>query len=740
MSFIEYTFVKLGVKPLLAFLVTMVALYFSQLRKYEATLKDIGSLRLSAETLRYFYSVNSQVSVISKYFCMTVIPDPLCVITGKISEEIVSKRRSKLNEFRTCGSASPSYPQIHFAVAAVEQLRYLETSLNLSFTDLGEQILTTEFQAMCVSPSVEEIDKRMNVLLPSVNHGTVNISTVERNSRFLFSYLTNIQKVKSYNGLYGQLFRDWCEKDDSKLQLLLLNLDELRTSGGYENLEAAARIAGSLAKLDGFLPVGSLSTFSSMNEPLLLSVKESKSKIIRSVTRLLKKKDFSSIYVMLDATPHLQLKRELQEIVSERFMESKVNFFAAFSALLKESIPVGEIQYLMSDLSCWMNGTSVLGHHLDKDSRVDESFINLLVKPLVENEICFSPGDKKLLSMSFDRLKKWCDPIHFMLLRITGSEFTDLFQSLLALLKKNQMLLENNLALVFKKEFYQGRIQAVMKTPFLDFDFNCEENIAHLSPASFAETAVIYLEKLLSAIKEVSTISHPEYGSAVRVISITSNSLEEGGGRSVLYMDEQPEKWILRYSKGSNDSILFSNSVYNRALLNHETVISSNFEGLSIPGSSLPLVGNCYTILFWLFVPGHDSNWRGILKWGSADLRIPGLWIHPENSNFHFSTTVDGKLQGQNCDSIPLQTWNHVGLQRDHNDFNVFLNGRRLCGFSLNGFVFHDQEQPFVIPPDPSSFGTNLKLDKVVFSNQPLPYQAFTAFYRKGRSFTLVHK
>jgi hypothetical protein len=180
-----------------------------------------------------------------------------------------------------------------------------------------------------------------------------------------------------------------------------------------------------------------------------------------------------------------------------------------------------------------------------------------------------------------------------------------------------------------------------------------------------------------------------------------------------------------------------------KSLVNKEVVLTPSFQ-LTIPGNTLPRVQNQYSILFWLFIPNHDSDYRGILRWGVTDnVRAPGLWITKESGKLHFRvSSTEQENDGSNCAELPFKMWNHINVHRNNDWFAVYLNGQLSCHFRISGEIVQNADDPVFIPPTSNHRGSDdnsrLKLDKVVFVNHPLSKEAISEWYKKGRDFNLI--
>jgi hypothetical protein len=710
--------------------------------KYRESWNVLSSLEVSSETLPLLYSVYSQVSIISSCFCVLqyAIRDPLCSVSGEIVEGINSKRWVKLTTIKE-NKASSKTKLSEFAA----DLSYLKTSVKAKFTDLGEVSATEEYEKFLtayVGGLIDEMDTLFTTLIP-----VEDLSIIETNSRSLFSYLKEIQKSKSSHKLFQKLFKDWCEGDDSKLHLHLLEMEKYKdSSGSYEALRGGYNIASSFSKLDIFLPVDSFLKYTTLKADFGASMEKLKTTSSFQLQQYLQKADFSSISILLMKPESIEQKEEFLKLITDRFFKKKSELQTSSDALFDSNVAhIADRKFIsfLEDLGKWSNGSRILRKYLESQSIIDIPFARQLMSPLLENHS--TPDEDVVLKISVDGFQNLCSSVHIMLSSFTGPHLSGC--EMLPEFQKYMKLCTENEDTVLKSQHYQQEIKSLLNAPFLDFNFNYAINtfIPH-SPLTFSDVMLILLEKLLFLVNEIKqlNVENPLAETSITSISIIRDNT---GQRSGLYLHEIPNKWILRYTDDfpNLDVMPLIHSVNMKSLLHFETSITPSVQ-LTISGKTLPLVREQYSILFWLYVPNHDSGFRGILRWGANDnVRTPGLWVHDHEhtSTLHFriSTTKNGNA-GSDCADIPLKRWNHVSVHRNYDWFAVYLNGQFSCHFRIDEEIIQNQEDSLFIPPTSQDRGSNddsrLKLDKIVFSNHPLSTEAISSWYQKGRDFNLI--
>jgi hypothetical protein len=706
--------------------------------KFRESWNVLSSLEVSSETLPSLYSVYSQVSIISSCFCVLqyAIRDPLCSVAGEIVEGINSKRWVKLTAIKE-NKSSPKTKLSEFAA----DLSYLKTSVKAKFTDLGEVNATDEYEKFLtayVGGLIGEMDTLFTTLIPAED-----LSIIETNSRGLFSYLKEIRKSKSSHGLFRKLFKDWCEDDGSKLQLHLLELEKYKESSSYEALRDGYNIANSFSKLDIFLPVDSFLQYSRLKADFERSMERLNSDTVVQLQQYLLKADFSSISSVLMKPESTEQKKK--KYISNGFLAKKSNFQTSFDTLTDNFVADNKLTCFVNDLRNWMDGSILLHEYLESESIIDMSFARQLMAPLLENHICFTPDDDELLSISTEDFRRQCSSLHIILAKFTNPHFQVQVSELLPEFQKNMELYTENVDIVLTREYYQQEIKSWLNAPFLDINFNYATNtlIPH-SPRTFSNVVLVLLKQLLLLVKEIKQLN---VENPLGEISITSISIvrDHTSQRSGLYLSEIPKQWILRYTNDFADKNVMPliHSANMKSLLHFEASITPTVQ-FTISGKTLPLVRKQYSILFWLYVPNHDPQHRGVLRWGANEyVRAPGLWVHKDTSTLHFRTSTTKTWNaGSDCAEIPLKRWNHVSVHRNDDWFAVYLNGQFSCHFRINEEIVQNQEDSLFIPPTSFNRGSNdesrLKLDKIVFSNHPLSQEAIAAWYQKGRDFNLI--
>jgi hypothetical protein len=234
-------------------------------------------------------------------------------------------------------------------------------------------------------------------------------------------------------------------------------------------------------------------------------------------------------------------------------------------------------------------------------------------------------------------------------------------------------------------------------------------------------------KNLLFLVKEIKQldVENPLAEDSITSISIIRDNT---GHRSGLYLIEIPNLWIFRYSNDfSNIDVMhLIHSANMKSLLRFETSATPSVQ-LIISGKTLPLVRKQYSVLFWLYVPNHDSEFRGILNWG----RAPGLWVKEDTLKLYFRISParlgcriglcwssTERMEPSQRAQVGLQ---FISMDNVHVIFALmkrsFRTKKTLCLFVL----------PLVLIVEDDD--SRCKLDKIVFSNHPLSQEAIAAWY-----------
>ena len=133
----------------------------------------------------------------------------------------------------------------------------------------------------------------------------------------------------------------------------------------------------------------------------------------------------------------------------------------------------------------------------------------------------------------------------------------------------------------------------------------------------------------------------------------------------------------------------------------------TTFDGLhdqriEIPNSRLNPSNN-YTYYFWLRMTDlkyHLGQWKQLLHKGdvNANVRSPGIWIHPNEAKFHFRVSTTSN-NNEGCDPqyiIPINQWIHVAYVLEDNTISSYINAQLIRKCVLQGTPNNNADNIYV--------------------------------------------